>query len=184
MTATTPERPVTLNDIDALYLRLDEALLASEGEITPEVDAALDLAGTLEKWKLDAYAFRIKALAQQATATETLRDELTGKMQRERNQVDWMKNRLLAYMEERHATKLEGAIYTLAIQNSAPRVELTVAEDQVPDTFVQMKPRIDLLAIKAALQEPPADASLPTLILHALADQIAKLTTGRHLRIR
>lgn len=165
---TQPKR--SLHDLVELMLH---ALDATDGEITPEVEAQLaELAGSLEL-KVEGYGAVCAQLEAEAEAIKQLATRYTERARIKTSAASRLKDRLRDEMERLGVKKIPTPTVTAGIQPSAPSVKLLVDEALVPDQFFVTTRALSKTALKDALKSGDADA---------LA--VATLEQSFHLRFR
>lgn len=174
-----------LFDLTSAFQNLLE--LAAEGE---DFEAALDeLRGDIEE-KAENYAKVIKSLEAEAAAISEEAKKLQAKAQHRTNAVDRLKAHLMAGLEAADIDKVTGELYTVALQNSSPSVEV---EDwsQLPDAYVFGTVKLPWqeitdMGFTATSEEPTIDrrAILDDYKATGIVPAGATIKQGRHIRIR
>lgn len=119
-------------------------------------DKAQNIAGLIQSLNTDAIDAEIKRLQDRKKAIE--------------NKKAWLKKYLQTQMEVLGKDKIKGELFTLAIQNNPPAVNI-IDSNLIPAKYQIVKYDTDRAAIKKDLQ---SGAKVPG----------AELTQGRSLRIR
>lgn len=134
---------------------LDALLALDEGECTPESDAlTAELAGKLAR-KADSFGAYVRVLE---SADDTISDEIARLGARRRaigNKVERLKRYGLMALQAMQRTKVEGALFTLAVQNNPARVEISCAVGELPAEYVRTVPasyEVDKAALSRALK--------------------------------
>jgi hypothetical protein len=173
-----------LFDLTSAYQNLLE--LAANGE---DFEAALDeLRGSIEE-KAENYAFVIKALEAEEDSLDTLIKELQAKKQHKGNATTRLKDHLKAGMEAAGIEKVKGAIFTVALQNSPPSVEVDY-ELGVQDRWRTATLRMPSLQVTPELLDFVTDMAIDkkaVLEAHKAEEAIGPGLTvkqSKHLRIR
>jgi len=173
-TAWETKKP-TLFSLTADLIQLDELLTESGGELTPEVEAALTLLDAQLEEKTDHVAWYLRTCEARIMGYRAAEIELAGKRTTEQNKIDRLKQYVRACMDARGTRKLEGQVYTFAIQQNGgkPPVRLLVEDPQAfPDEAVRIVRSVD----KEKVRELLAAGQLSDL---AVVDLV-----GSHLRLR
>ncbi len=162
-------RALTLYAIDADLQALEDALLASGGEVTDELEAQHDRLLDLRDGKVEGYLRVLRRLEATAETVKAERQRLQDAERRLVKAAQSLKDRLAESMrlhgEHEHLTAL-GRVKLQ--QSGTPPVELTVAEDELPEAFVRTKRSADLTALREALaSDDPA--------VRADAERLARL---------
>lgn len=144
----------------------------TEGEITPEIEAALDAAGGAFVEKVDAVAAMVRM--HEADAERFAEEErfFARKRAAAEARARWLKDYLRRALESAGEKKVKGERFTVAIHASPPSVALLVDDpQQLPEVFRRVRVEVDKSAIKAALE---AGQEL----------EFAELRRSNHVRIR
>ena len=173
-----------LFDLTSAYQNLLD--LAAEGE---DFEAALDeLRGDIED-KAQSYAFVIKTLEAEEGAIKEEAKKLQAKAQHRSNAVARLKDHLQAGLEAAGVDTVKGSIFTVALQNSPPSVEVDY-ELGVQDRWRTATLRMPSLQVTPALRDFVTEMSVDkkaVLEAHKAAEDIGPGLTirpGRHIRIR
>ncbi len=162
-------KSLTLYAIDAELQALEDALLASGGEITDEVEARHGGLLDLREGKVEGYLRVIRRLEATAEAVKAERQRLQESERRFTNAAQSLRSRLAASMQHRGETECLTALGRVKLQQSGtPPVELSVEVEHLPEAFVRLKRSADLTALREALRsDDPA--------LRAEAECVARL---------
>lgn len=157
-----------LFDLTSAYQNLLD--LAAEGE---DFEAALDeLRGTIEE-KAESYAFVIKTLEAEADAINEEAKKLLAKAQYRINAAKRLKDHLQTGLEAAGIDKVKGNIYTVALQNSPPSVEvIDMVKVSMAWKVEHITESVDKKAVIQAWQDGGYDLDGLTV------------KQGKHLRIR
>lgn len=175
---------VTMYALDELRGRIDEQLLESEGELTPEIEAALDSWNVTADEKIERVGLYVReqianadALDNHPIVLEAKRLQARAAMGRKR--AENLKAYLLRNMIAWGKSKVEGLLLTVALQkNSAPAITCdspeTVHAGEQGERFVEVVTdfRLRRDAIIAAWK---AKTSLPAGVT---------VVQGQHVRLR
>jgi hypothetical protein len=172
----------TLIDIGETAMHIHDLLRESEGELTPELEAAMDNMLSNGQESLDAAAWVVRQLAGEQSVCEIEAKRYKERAASKERQVEALKGRMLFAVDAAFGGKLKTARNLIWGQDSAPTVGFDVAPDadleQVAKdqpTFVRRKYELDKLALKRALD---AGEAIPNAI--AVTENPGK----RSLRIR
>ncbi len=174
-----------LFDLTSAYQNLLD--LAADGE---DFEAALDeLRGSIEE-KAEGYAFVIKTLEAEAEAIGEEAKKLLAKAQHRTNAAKRLKDHLQAALVAAGIDKVKGKLYTVALQNSPPSVEVEDME------LVPVRHLVYALAGLKHDQVPPElmEASVVSVNKKAIMDAYRSdgvapgpgltIKQSKHLRIR
>lgn len=167
---------------DALALQdlLEEHLTRSEGELTPDVEAAFD------DWlrenqhdltrKLDSYGALIREWDAKAAARKAEAQRLLELSKQDENKARWAKERLKIFFELTGRTKEETERFKFSLAQNGGKAPLIINEDylpqELPECFQKITVDYDKEVIRQVLE---ADGYLE---FATLAER------GTHLRIR
>lgn len=147
-----------LHDITDDLLRLEEHLLETGGEWTPEIEAiAKSLELDLEA-KVDGYAALISEWEADALKWKAEEERVAGHRRARENAAKRLKARLCEELERVGRSKVETPRFAVSVQSSAPAVTVTCDPSELPVHLVRRIPtRIepDKAAIAAALKALP-----------------------------
>lgn len=140
---------ISLWQLTAEHNRIYDLLEANGGEITPEIEEALQLNAETFLVKADGYCEIIaKYHAMAQLASERIRQLQTYKKVAE-NAEKRLKERLQYAMSQYGLTKVELGLHKLSLRNSQA-VEV-IDEAKIPNEFVKVKTEIDKSALREAL---------------------------------
>lgn len=166
----------TLYELGTEWARLETALIEAEGEMTPDVEAALAALGDLERDKIDAYQHIVANLDAHAKACHEEAERLRAKSDVARNAARRLKDHLLAYMQARGVEAIQGDRWRACATKNGGKPPLTVLvePEQLPASYQRVKVEPDTDALRAGLEQ--ADPA---------AVAVARLEPrGVHLRFR
>lgn len=154
-------RPLTLYALTDELAELEDALLASGGEITAEVEALYGDLLEMHADKVEAYVAMIRRLETTAAAIAQERKRLQDAERSMQNAAKSLKNRLHDCMvrrgEKEHLTRL-GKVKVVRAGGYAP-IELLVDEaTMLPERFRRVAVTPDLEALREALAAGDPDA--------------------------
>lgn len=129
-------------------------------ELSEEQRAAmneyLDMLGTQEAGKVDAFAQFLRIQSAHAKACKDESQRLATKARTAEKRIDWIKGKYLATMQEYGLKKIQGNSYTLSVRQSEVVVvpaDLSALEENSPELIRRIeKIEPDKVAIKAALK--------------------------------
>lgn len=156
--AWNPKKP-TLFSLSQEMVELDALLTESAGELTPEVEAWFDANREAMADKVDAVAWFIRTCEAREAGYQKVMDDLKAKQQTERNKVTQLKQYARACMDLLGTRKLEGEVYTFAIQKNGGKAPLKLLApydtepDKLPAEFVTWLPKADTQALRLAAEQ-------------------------------
>jgi hypothetical protein len=153
---------LSLYEISQEHLKLVEALIESDGELSPELEASL----TVNKQDLETkgvnYGLIIKQVQGECEIIDKEIERLTALKKARINSIDRLKNNLSSAMELFQVEKIESPVLKISFRKSES-VEIQ-NESQIEAKFINTKTvtTIDKTAIKEAIKkgEPVAGAIL------------------------
>jgi hypothetical protein len=156
----------TIFSLAALHDDIDAALLDTAGEVTPAIQALLDVHERLETDKLDAYGIVYRDHMEKAAACTRLAEELTARAAQHRKIAEGRQRLMQWYMTRRDMPELQGNFvrFTRVTNGGVQKVDLIIPVEQVPDTYRKPLPpspprgEVDLNALRIALQAGREDA--------------------------
>ncbi len=158
---------MTLYEIRELRDLLDEALAATEGELSPEAEAQLAALDIAANEKIESVALYIREQLAQAEAIEAEAKRLQDRARARLNAAKSLKDYLAREMERLGKDKMNGVLVTVAMQNNPPSVKgdlepATLAEmmDTAP-TFVRYAPASYALDRRAVLDAYKRGETIP-----------------------
>lgn len=165
---------MTLYDMTAEALDLQSVILEAGGELTPEVEAALealDALGETAEDKLAAYGRLVANMNADAEAYRAEEKRLAERRKAIENSVNALKKRVELFLRAAGKDKIKADVWTFSLQKSPPSVYV-LDQGAIPEQYlVPQPPTIDRRAI---LDQLKAGASVPG----------CEIQQGTHLRIR
>lgn len=166
----------TLIEISENLLAFKSLLDGCDGDITPEVEQAM------EKWfgelgaerdaKLDNYAGLIRELTLRASARKEEMDRLAMRVHVDNNTVAKLKERLKVFMQIQGEDRIETRRYRLSVCGNGGRAELDLPPvDSLPDRYKTRLVVANQTEIREALKRGET------------IDGVRELPRGTHLRI-
>ena len=147
-------KPLSLYTIDDDLLQLEEALIESGGEITPEMEEQFDDLLQMRADKVAGYVAMIRQFEASASAVKDERQRLQGYERSLGNAAKALKDRLCHSMAQRGETEHVTPIGKVKRQRSGSRpVVLLVDAEALPEHFQRRSVAADLAALKHALGE-------------------------------
>lgn len=171
-----------LYDIAGAVLALEDLLLETGGEWTPEVEELFaEVEGSLES-KVDSYAALIREWELDAEKWKAEEARISGHRRARENAAKRLKERLLEALTIAGRDKLETPRFKVAIQRTAPGAEILVDAAAIPDELVRVIPETreaNKVAILAALKGSDGE------LKNESGEVIARLLPGNpYVRIR
>lgn len=140
-------------------------LYEAEGELTPEIEAALESAEGAFEEKAERVALFIRELLSNAKAVKEEAQRLSGRAATYERTAESLKHYLQAQMERAEIPKVEGKLVTVRLQKSPPSVVSTLSDDElrfvVPAAFVTIIPETAKPNAKAIIETWKSGMSLP-----------------------
>lgn len=163
-----------LYEISGAICAIEDAIIASDGEITDEIAAQLDaMEGTFES-KIESVAFAIRNMKTQADAARYEEQRIAALRKARDNGAARLTGYLQTCMEIAHRDKVDTPVFAIALQKSPPSV--TVADvERLPAEFQRVIPQTIEADKKALLAAYKAGAALPDGVT---------ITESHHVRIR
>jgi hypothetical protein len=161
----------SLYELTADALAVRDAIEAADGEITPEVEAALAELEAQAEGKLEAFGKLIANWQGEASALKAEEARLASRRKALDNAVTRLKDRARDWLEATGQTKVKAGVWTFAIQASPPSVAVTDQASVPAQYWVTPDPSLDRRAILDALKSGEVVPG-------------AEIKTGTHLRIR
>lgn len=155
-------------------LRIIEAQIAeADGELTPELEAALDGLDLEFARKAEYIALMVREALGAAEAPKAEAERLTARAKAHVNRAERLKTYLHRCMEDMGQTKMIGELTTVAIQkNGTPSVIVEIDAGQLPEQYRKVTVTADTLGLRWAYRN---------------GDQLpegVRVEVGTHLRIR
>ena len=146
---------LTLYDLADEALALDALFAMDDGEVTPESEQlAVELASKLAQ-KADHFGGFVRTLEANAAACKAEEERLRDRRKALENKAAWLKRVGLDALQHMERPRVEGELFTLAVQNNPPSVVVHVLADALPSAFVRVIPEVrepDKAAIGKALK--------------------------------
>lgn len=178
MTTATEPKKDTLFEVTDDLLALDQLLTESEGELTPEIEAWREEYAAKIRDKADGIGWYAKRLQNEAEFFKAQRDELAAKARRAERKLEWLKGYIAYCMARLETRKIEGKVYTLALQKNGGKPPLEILEPfksdpaQLPAEFQRVTVSANTDALRIAAEE-------------GMADEVVRLLpAGESVRIR
>jgi len=175
---------LTLHAIGEQLAALEQLLIETGGEVTPEVEAWFAEYGGLEQAKVDGIAGFLRSQEALAKACKGEAAELGRKARVAEHTITRLKAYVLLELQARKVKDLAGSIWKLCRQANGGQQALTVFEPdvtKVPVRFLRTIPAtvvIDDELLRAGLESGNAE-------IRAEAEQVARLEPrGEHVRVR
>lgn len=146
---------LTLYELAEERVALDAILDMDDGEVLPETEALAEaLAGQLAL-KADAFGGYVRELEAIASACKTEEERLCARRKAVDARAAWLKRVALHALQVMGRPRVDGTLFTLAIQNNPFAVQVDVLPDALPFEFIRVVPEsraIDRVALGAALK--------------------------------
>ena len=120
---------ISLIDIGESALKLQDILIESQGELTPEMEAALDEVLSKGSEALDGGAAVVRRLSSEADICKTEAKRLTDRAKSFDNQAESLKGRMLFAVDAAFGGKLKTERNTIWGQNAGTVTSIEVAPD-------------------------------------------------------
>ena len=147
----------TLIELTDDILDLETKLEASDGEITPDIEAVMESLARNLNDKVDACAGYIRYLEAKVEISRTEAKRYTDRARSADQRLKWLKERLLHFMEFHQVTRLEATRNTLLIAAKGGKRPVQILdEDQVPADFRVYTWSLDKEAIRTQLEDGQA----------------------------
>lgn len=141
-----------LFNIQRQYMHILECIEASEGEITPEIDAALQFTQTQMQEAGINIGLSIKALDYSEDVLDAEIERLQNYRDKIRKGKELLKNRLSAAMQQFGITEISSPTLRLSFRKSEA-IEIT-EESAIPAAYMdQPPPKVSKTKIKEAIQQ-------------------------------
>lgn len=151
----TPSKTLTLYDLAEERVALDALLDMDEGEFGPEAEALeIELTGKLVT-KADAFGGYVRELEATSGALGDEIKRLTERRDAIKNRAERLKRFGMMALQAMDRPRVEGTLFTLALQNNPPSVQIDVLPGALPLAFVRHVPEQyvpDKVAIGKALK--------------------------------
>lgn len=132
------------------YLHIANILEENGGELTPELEEALEFNQEAVQVKGVNIAFVIKKYDSEIEPYQKEIERLQKAVKAKENAKERLKSYLKSNMERLGITEIKGEIMTIRLQNSRSAVEI-VDKDSIPKKFLNKK--IDVVPDKKAIKE-------------------------------
>ncbi len=163
-----------LYDLAEEAVALDDLLAMDEGEWTAEAEAlATELAGKLAT-KADAFGGYLRGLEAQAEAIKEEEVRLAARRKAAMSRADRLRRYGLMALQRMERPKIAGDLFTLAVQNNPPSVNITVSTDALPAQYVRIIPE----------QREPDKTAIRDALKRGETIDGATLTVTQSLRVR
>lgn len=159
----------TLFDITAEQRRINDALMESGGELTPELEEALIVNADNFAVKVEGYATSIRKFEALSDAADAEIKRIQAIKKTATNSAKRLKEALAYGMEVMGVDKAEIGLNKLSFRSSTA-VNIT-DEVRIPNQYIKVETSIDKMALKKDLQA-------------GLVIEGAELVTNRNLQIR
>ncbi len=171
-TTSLVNAPLTLTDIVDEFLALDELSAMEEGEWTTEHVELLEELMPKAIAKVDRFGAYVRELEARQDVIAAEEERLAKRRAHLANRVAWMKRYAIGELQRLGRPKIEGELFTMALQKNPASVEVTVLPDALPDAYVRVIPerrepdkKALLEALKAGAEIPGASLAAPTFHL-------------------
>lgn len=157
----------TLYEIADQRQVLNDWLLESEGEVTPELEALMAECEGDETTKIERVALYIREQKSAAEAVKIERDRLAALVKKHENAATSLTAYMAREMDRLGRDKVTGVLVTVAFQNNPPSVKGELVEELLAAIYangpaiVKLIPASYQLDRKAALQAHKAGQALP-----------------------
>lgn len=176
----------TLRDLGNARDILDEFLIETEGEVTPELQELWDkLEGDTET-KIERWALWIQDRVGKAKEIKDEEARLSARRKAIESACERSKAELKRQMERIGKAKVNGLLCSIAIQNNPPSVTCALTDDQLRDAYYGVQGD----DVGQFVREVPASYRIDrdaVMTAHKAGDAIPAeiaITVGSHLRIR
>jgi hypothetical protein len=167
-------QPQTMSELVDRMLELLQLVDEAEGELTPEIDAALtEIAGSMDR-KAEALSAVYRRLKGDEAANAALAEHYGQRARRSSAQAERLRTFMLESMTRLGVKKLGGPTGRAYVQASPPKLVLKVPAAQAMwRGYVRRVESVDNERLKADVEAGNADAM-----------ELAELQTGSHVRFR
>lgn len=166
---------LTLYELSEEARALDDLTAMDDGEWTPEADVLhTELLDQLCA-KADAFGAYVRELEAREETIAAEMQRLAARKKRLASRLQWMKSYAASALQRMDRQRLEGTLFTLAIQKNPPSLLVHVLPDALPPAYVRVIPEMREPDKKALLDAIKAGADIPGVEL---------APTTYHLRIR
>lgn len=133
---------LSLYDLSDEVLALDDLAAMDEGEWTDEHQQLADELMDRLVVKADSFGGFVRNLEARADACSAEIQRLQARKKSAEARIDWMKRYALSALTRMGRPRIEGELFTIAIQNNPPKVEVDVLPGQLPSAFVRVIPEV------------------------------------------
>lgn len=162
-------KTLTLYDLCEEAKALDDLVSMDDGEWTAEHEALHAPLMAALVAKADGFGGYLRDLEQRVEVIKIEEERLAARRKRLDARVKWMKQYAVTALLSADRPKLEGTLFTLAVQKNPDSVEISVLPDALPAEFVRVIPetrepdrKAMLTALKAGATIPGATIAPPT----------------------
>lgn len=113
---------------------ISRLLLESEGELSPELEARLDVNAKNLVQKLDGYNYILDELDGQVARWKRRRDACSGIAKRFESQIERMRERIKLAMKEMGKPEIAGSYCKFQVRNSRPKLVID-DEAKIPESY-------------------------------------------------
>lgn len=166
---------LTLYDLCEEAQALDALVGMDDSEWTPEHEQLHTPLMEALVQKADGFGAYLKDLETRAEVLRIEEERLAARRRRVEARVKWMKQYAVSALLSANRPKLEGTLFTLAVQKNPDSVEVSVLPDALPEQFVRVIPET---------REPDKKALLSALKAGETITGAAIAAPTYHLRIR
>lgn len=127
----------TLATLSRVYAEIEHDLLASEGELSDEIENRLnELALNLET-KVDSIAYVLERLDREASALKERARMFQNAGKRIQSAQDWLKQYTKVAMQAMKTSELQGQSYRFLLSNSKPKLIVTDEQSIPPEFWIE-----------------------------------------------
>lgn len=166
---------LTLAELGDEFLALDDLAAMDDGEWTDAHEALAQELVSKAATKADAFGSYLKDKSARAAIIAEEEQRLADRRKRMERHVERLKRYAVFVLERIERPKIEGTLYTLALQKNPPTLDVTVGADQLPDAYVRVIPERREIDRKALLDAVKGGA---------VVDGVALAPATHHLRVR
>lgn len=149
----------TLFSLTEELVQLEALLTETGGELSPDVEAWMEQNAHALSDKADSVAFYLKSCEVKQTGFQKVAQDLTHKAKVEENKITRLKEYIRLCLDRMGTRKLEGEIWTLALQKNGgrPALKLLPPYDtnpiELPTEFQVLKVEADRTALRLAAEQ-------------------------------
>ena len=174
-TTMAPAHALPLYELSMEARALDDLTAMEDGEFTPEIDALhTELMDQIVS-KADAFGSYLRELEARETAIADEIARLAARKKRLASRMAWMKAYAVTALRNMDRPRIDGTLFTLAIQKNPPSVQITVLPDALPAEYVRVIPET---------REPDRKTILDALKAGVEIAGATLAETTYHLRVR